>query len=202
MITRPLTENCQNQRPPEAHYTAPSSVHHMSLLVNGRFPPINPILSTDVTPEERITAIDFVNRLNFLFQEFDHEKIINAFTEDCVVYHYHGTIKGHDGNRKFLKEQYGYLIPGVVRDASNHIVDRDGDDGVTVRYHEHLVRYAWPEEDAQEHNRAKDDGLPGIWIFSPLIDRLKKTDEGWKLYERYVGSSIVNEKLDPSGHQR
>jgi hypothetical protein len=82
----------------------------ISLLINGAFPPVNATPSTDITLEERLTAIDFVNRHNFFFEESYYEKIINAFTSDGIVYHYYGTIKGHDGIRRFLDEQYGYLL--------------------------------------------------------------------------------------------
>lgn len=55
-------------------------------------------------------------------------------------------------------------MPGVCRHATNHIVDQDGTDGVTVRYHNLL----------------------------PMLDRLRKTADGWKIYERYVGASAMN----------
>jgi hypothetical protein len=126
--------------------------------------------------------------------------MVAAFLPYCTTYHFHGVIKGQDGARGFFEEEYGYLIPGVSRHATDHIVDRDGEDGVTVRYHEHLVRYAWPAAagGAKAGEAAKSNaGLPVPWIFSPMIDRLRKTDEGWKIFERYVGPSVVNVKLDP-----
>jgi len=172
----------------------------MSLLVNGQLPPINPITSSNVTADERATAIDFVNRLNYLFEEFDHDKMVNAFTTDCTTYHFHGVMKGRDENRRFFEKTYGYLIPGVSRHATNHLVDRDGEDGVTVRYHEELVRYAWPA-DAEKLKGGEavrsNDGLPATWLYTEMIDRLKKTDEGWKIFERYLGVNVFNAKLDP-----
>jgi hypothetical protein len=99
----------------------------MSLLVNGKFPPPSRSTSNDVTAEERITAVDFVNRVNYIFEEFNHDKILDCFLYDCSVYHFHGIIKGRGENRKFMEETYGYLIPGVTRHATNHIVDRDSD---------------------------------------------------------------------------
>jgi hypothetical protein len=60
----------------------------MSLLVNGKFPPINPITSNNVTADECAAAIDFVNRLNYLFEEFNLDKMVNAFTTDCTTYHF------------------------------------------------------------------------------------------------------------------
>ena len=98
----------------------------------------------------------------------------------------------------------GYLIPGVTRHATNHVVDSDGEDGVQVRYHMHLVRNSWPGDEDKAHNE-RTDGLPATWIYSPMIDRLRKTDDGWKIFERYVGPSTVNQALSPKqapGHER
>ncbi|KAF2167141.1 hypothetical protein M409DRAFT_22572 [Zasmidium cellare ATCC 36951] len=177
----------------------------MSLLTNGAFPAIKPHTSLKVSAEERINAVDFVNRVNLLFEEYDTEKLLDTFTSDGVAYHFHGTIKNREERRKFFEETYPYLIPGVSRHASNHIVDRDEETGgVIVRYHLHLVRYAWPGEQADKLKETSayevqtDGNLPQIWLFSPMIDRLKMTDDGYKIYERYVGSSVVNPKLDPA----
>jgi hypothetical protein len=59
------------------------------------------------------------------------------------------------------------------------------------------VRNSWPGEDANTPAVHRDDGLPAIWIFSPMIDRLRRTSDGWKIFERYVGESTVNKTLDP-----
>jgi hypothetical protein len=110
----------------------------MSLLVDGKFPPPLSFTSSNVSADDRISAIDFVNRVNLIFEEFNKEKLLDCFVEDSTVYHFHGMIKGREANRKFIEETYGYLIPGVTRHATNHVVDRDGETGVIVRYHEHL----------------------------------------------------------------
>ncbi|KAK3646471.1 hypothetical protein LTR56_008569 [Elasticomyces elasticus] len=171
----------------------------MSLLVNGKFPPVSAFTSANVTADERSSAIDFVNRINYLFEEFNHDKMLSAFLDDSIVYHFHGKIEGREKTRRFFEDVYGYLIPGVTRHATNHIVDRDGEDGVMVRYHEQLFRNAWPAEvsDAAGAAEERTDGLPALWLFSPMIDRLRMTAEGWKISERYVGASTFNKKLDP-----
>lgn len=171
----------------------------MSLLVNGQFPPINPITSSDVTADERSSAIDFVNRLNHLFEEFNHDKMLQGFLPDATVYHFHGEKKGHVEHRRFFETQYGYLIPGISRHATSHVVDRDGE-GVTVRYHQQHIRFAWPADAEKVKGGATwrmNDGLPAMHLHCTLIDRLRKMDEGWKLFERYVSPGIFNEKLDP-----
>ena len=61
----------------------------MSLLIDGRFPPLQAATTSTVSVEDRITAIDFVNRVNLLFEEFDpendYERIVSSFTEHSTV---------------------------------------------------------------------------------------------------------------------
>jgi hypothetical protein len=116
-----------------------------------------------------------------------------------VAYHFHGTISGREQMKRFFDHDYPYLIPGVSRHATNHIVDQD-EDGVVVRYQNLLVRYASPESAAvlQAGNVMNSpDDLPAIWIYSPMMDRLRRTDSGWKIIERYIGGSTTNARLDP-----
>ncbi|MGO4560149.1 hypothetical protein [Mesorhizobium sp. 2RAF21] len=102
-------------------------------------------------------------------------------------------------SRHFLEVDYPYLIPGVSRHATNHIVDADGD-GVAVRYHNLLVRYA-PVDAAPGLGTGKvldsEDDLPAIWIYSPMLDRLRRVDGAWKIFERHVGGSMTNRRLEP-----
>jgi hypothetical protein len=50
----------------------------------------------DVDPADRISAIDFVNRVNWWFETWDVEAMVDAFLPDAVAYHFHGTIDGHE----------------------------------------------------------------------------------------------------------
>ncbi|KUM61382.1 hypothetical protein ACN42_g5740 [Penicillium freii] len=111
-----------------------------SLIANGRYPPVSGSTLSDVSSEERSSAIDFVNRHNFVFEEFDHAKITATFLPNAVVYHSHGTISGHEEMKKFFENIYGFFIPGISRSATNHVIDRDEDGGVLVRYQETLIR--------------------------------------------------------------
>lgn len=162
------------------------------------FPNISP--SSNVNSDDRTSAIDFVNRLNWLFETWDVEAMVNAFLPEAVAYHFHGTIKGQDEMRQFFEQDYPYLIPGVSRHGTNHIVDKD-EDGVVVRYHNLLVRYASPETAASLGNgqaMESNEELPAIWIYSPMMDRLRRTEDGWKIFERYIGGSAINVRLNPS----
>ncbi|KAM0718816.1 hypothetical protein Q7P37_005888 [Cladosporium fusiforme] len=171
---------------------------------NGNFPPLRENAG-DVTTDERSSAVDFVNRVNLFFEENDHEKMTNAFTPDGTAYHFLGTIRGHAEMREFFRTKYTYLIPGVSRSATNHIVDRDEETGgVVIRYHELLVRYAWPKDSKAVHVMSgprdefvSKDGLPKVWVYTHMVERLKKTESGWKIYERYIGAATVDEKLNP-----
>ncbi|CAH2709082.1 SnoaL-like domain-containing protein [Xanthomonas campestris pv. nigromaculans] len=153
-----------------------------------------------VDPADRISAIDFVNRVNWWFETWDVESIMDAFLPDAVTYHFQGTHSGIEQREHFLAHDYPYLIPGVSRHATNHIVDQD-EDGVVVRYHNLLVRYASPEAAAAlRAGQVMDspDDLPAIWVYAPMMDRLRRTEDGWKIMERYLGGSTTNSRLDPS----
>lgn len=70
-----------------------------------------------------------------------------------------------------------------------------------MRYHNLLVRYASPEAAAAlRAGQVMDspDDLPAIWVYAPMMDRLRRTEDGWKIMERYLGGSTTNSRLDPS----
>ncbi|OWY47064.1 hypothetical protein AALT_g11008 [Alternaria alternata] len=155
-------------------------------------PPVKPHGSSDVTAEERSSAIDFVNRNNLIMEQFQH-----------------GTVTGVDEMRAFFNTTYPYIIPGVSRHATNHIVDRDEETGgVTVRYHEQCIRYAWPsvfetQLKGKEGSFIESDGdLPQIWIYNIHYDRLVMTETGWKLRERVLGPAVVNPQMDPKNEPK
>ena len=166
------------------------------------FPPILPNTSTRVSSEERSSAIDFVNRLNYIFEENDTARMTASFVPDAKVQHFLGTLSGHAEIKRFLETTYTYLLHGVSRHATNHIVDRDEETGcVRVRYHNTLTRFAWPDEAKKITGKAASvteshDGLPCIWEWSPMIDRLVQTEDGWKVNKRWIGGSVINKKLD------
>lgn len=165
-----------------------------------RFPQIKRTADS-VGPDDRITAIEYVNRVNWLFETYDLEGMISAFLPDANVFHFHGTLRGETDIRRFLTDDYPYLVPGVSRHASNHIVDSDSDGGVYVRYQNLLVRFASPEMSAKLGAGEvidSNEGLPAVWLYSPMLDRLSKTPEGWKIRERHVGGSTTNIALAPA----
>ncbi|RYN48497.1 hypothetical protein AA0118_g11809 [Alternaria tenuissima] len=111
--------------------------------------------------------------------------------------------------RAFFNTTYPYIIPGVSRHATNHIVDRDEETGgVTVRYHEQCIRYAWPsvfetQLKGKEGSFIESDGdLPQIWIYNIHYDRLVMTETGWKLRERVLGPAVVNPQMDPKNEPK
>lgn len=152
-----------------------------------------------VDPLDWVRAVDYVNRVNWLFETYDLEGMISSFQSDANVYHFHGDLHGEDDIRNFLTHLYPYLIPGVSRNATNHIVDVDGD-GWIVRYQNLLVRYATPEQAVglgAGEVMDSDEDLPGIWLYSPMIDRLRFVDGKLKIFERYIGGSTTNTRLSP-----
>jgi hypothetical protein len=151
-----------------------------SFLVDERFPPVSLSPSKDITSEERSTAINFVNRHNLIFREFNYDKMTATFLPDAVVYHSHGTIRGHAEIKHFLENVYGFFIPGIGRSATNHVVDRDEDGGAVARYQGTLIRNGWGESDpdadvAAGRDIVRTDGLPAIWWFGQVVDRLRIT---------------------------
>jgi SnoaL-like domain len=150
-----------------------------------------------VSGSDRADAIEFVNRVNWLFDIWDVEGIAESFLPDAVTRHPHGVVSGPAGLRQFLEAYYPLAIPGVSREATNHVVDADGDD-VVVRYHNLLIRYAMPEDVEAVRNATEvisnDDGLPAIVSLSPMIDRLRRTDDGFKIVERLVGGTVANNR--------
>jgi phospholipase C len=42
-----------------------------------------------------------------------------------------------------------------------------------------------------------DSGLPAIWLYSPMRDRLRRSGNNWKIIERYIGGSTTNNALTP-----
>jgi hypothetical protein len=161
-------------------------------------PPI--VLDSTVDAADRISAIDFINRVNWLFDAWDIDAMVEAFLPDSVTYHTHGINRGRAETRRFFQEMYPYIVPGVSRHATNPIVDRDGE-GVIVRYHNLLVRYAAqaasPRIVAGQVVAGPTD-LPAIWVYSAMTDRLRRTDSGWRILERHIGATSMNDRLGPT----
>ncbi len=118
-----------------------------------------------------------------------------------MAYHFHGTINGHTEIRRFFEHDHPYLIPGVGRHATNHIVDED-EDGVVVRYQNLLIRYASPE-DASKLGAGQvmhsDAGLPAIWLYSPdAVTGCARRRRVEGSVERYIGGSTTSRVLTPA----
>jgi hypothetical protein len=157
-------------------------------------------LDSDVDPADRVTAIDFINRVNWLFDAWDIDAMVEAFLPDSVTYHTHGVNRGQIETRRFFQRMYPYVVPGVSRHATNPVVDRDGD-GVIVRYHNLLVRHA-AEASAPRIVAGQVVGsptdLPAIWVYSAMTDRLRRVDSGWRIFERRIGTTSMNDRLGPA----
>lgn len=160
-------------------------------------PPV--VLDSTVDPADRADAIDFINRVNLLFDACDIDAMVEAFLPDGVTYHTHGVARGRAETRRFFEETYPYSVPGVSRIATNPIVDSDGE-GVIVRYYNLLVRYA-PEAAGPRMVTGEvvedPDDLPAIWVYSAVTDRLRRLDNVWRIFERHIGTTTMNDRLRP-----
>jgi hypothetical protein len=87
------------------------------------------VLDSAVEPADRVSAIDFINRVNWLFDAWDIDAMVEAFLPDSVTHHTHGVSHGQAETRRFFQEQCPYVVPGVGRQALNPIVDPDDGDG-------------------------------------------------------------------------
>jgi hypothetical protein len=71
-----------------------------------------------------------------------------------------------------------------------------------VRYQETLIRYGWKGDgdpnNVAGHDVIRNDGLPAVWWVGSMVDRLRMTEDGWKVFERYLGAPFRNQALDPS----
>lgn len=74
-----------------------------------------------------------------------------------------------------------------------------------VRYHNLLVRHA-----AQATSPAIVAGqvvagpadMPELWVYSAMTDRLRRTESGWRIFERRVGPTSMNDQLGPAASNR
>lgn len=153
------------------------------------------VLDSTVDPADRVSAIDFINRVNWLFDAWDIDAMVEAFLPDCTTYHTHGVSHGKLETRRFFQDQSPHVVSGVSRQALNPIVDAD-DGGVIVRYHNLLVRHtaqaSLPRIVSGQVITAAPDA-PEIWIYSAMTDRLRRTERGWRIFERHVGPTSMNE---------
>jgi len=163
------------------------------------------VLDSAVEPADRVSAIDFVNRVNWLFiRRLGYRcdgRGISAGQRDAP-HPWRQSRQGRDS--RFFQEQCPYVVPGVSRQALNPIVDPDDDDGVIVRYHNLLVRHAAqatsPRIVAGQVVAGPAD-TPELWVYSAMTDRLRRTESGWRIFERRVGPTSMNDQLGPAAFQ-
>ena len=157
-------------------------------------PPIT--LDSAVDPADRISAIDFINRVNLLFDAWNVDAMVEAFLPDSVTYHTGGVTNGREETRRFFQQMSPYVDHGISRIATNPIVDTD-EDGVIVRYHNLHIRYAAQFAPGAITGQAPGpaDGLPGIWVYEAMTDRLRRVGSGWRIFERHAGVTTMNDQI-------
>lgn len=161
------------------------------------------VLDSAVDPADRISAIDFINRVNWLFDAWDIDAMVEAFLPDSATFHTHGVTRGTIETRRFFQDQSPHVMPGVSRQALNPIVDPDDDGGVIVRYHNLLVRntaQASAPRIVSGQVIAGAVDAPEIWIYSVMTDRLRRTENGWRIFERHVGPTSMNDGGSSNRH--
>lgn len=160
-------------------------------------PSLPPIaLDSVVDPADRISAIDFINRVNLLFDAWDIDGMVEAFLPDSITYHTGGVTHGQEETRRFFQQVRPYIDHGVSRIATNPIVDAD-EDGVIVRYHNLHVRYTVEAAPGAITGQVPgiSTNMPAIWVYSAMTDRLRRVGSGWRILERHVGVTAMNDQV-------
>ena len=74
-----------------------------------------------------------------------------------------------------------------------------------VRYHNLLLRHAAqatsPRIVAGQVVAGPAD-MPELWVYSAMTDRLRRTESGWRIFERRVGPTSMNDQLGPAASNR
>jgi len=60
-------------------------------------------LDSAVDPADRVSAIDFIHRVNWLFDAWDIDVMVEAFLPDSVTHHTHGVSRGKVETRRFFQ---------------------------------------------------------------------------------------------------
>ena len=75
------------------------------------------VFDSAVDPADRVSAIDFIHRVNWLFDAWDIDAMVEAFLPDSVTHHTHGISRGKDPDSALLPGAVSLLVPGVSRHA-------------------------------------------------------------------------------------
>lgn len=68
--------------------------------------------------------------------------------------------------------------------------------GYPVNHQNLLVRAACPEQTAPVNQcevMEISDDLPGIWVYAPMIARLRVVDSEWRILERYLRTGELSD---------
>lgn len=150
-----------------------------------------------VSAEDRSHVIDTVNRLNLAFDVWDIDTMVAVFTEDGVVDHARGEVKGHEELRRFY-DAYRPLTLGVRRQAVNHVVDGLPDGTIRVYSYNMLVRVA----PAADHERVRMemvseyDYYPAMYI-QAVVEDIFRNDPGfgWRICRRSASQNSINRSM-------
>jgi hypothetical protein len=76
---------------------------------------------------------------------------------------------------------------------------------VIVRYHNLLLRHAAQATSPRivaGQVVARPADMPELWVYSTMTDRLRRTESGWRIFERRVGPTSMNDQLGPAASNR
>ena len=88
-------------------------------------------LDSPVDAADKVSAIDFINRVNWLFDAWDIDAMVEAFLPDSVTHHTHGVVRGRIETRRFFQEQIPYTVHGGWRIFERRVGPTSMNDGLT-----------------------------------------------------------------------
>ncbi|TDK39215.1 hypothetical protein E2F50_03575 [Rhizobium deserti] len=142
----------------------------------------NRLFGEPAPADARGEAIDFVNRVNFLFDRWEPEALLDAFTDDVVVDHPLGRSVGREQLQRFLTD-YEPITRGVRRHNCNHVVEALEDGDLQVTYYILLVRIA-PSSAAEDLKNEPmtimhyERDLPKLISYAMVTDTLARRPDG------------------------
>jgi hypothetical protein len=152
-----------------------------------------------IDADTRFEVIDFVNRVNFLFDRWQPEELLDAFSDDVVVEHPLGRSIGKGELARFL-EAYEPITLGVRRHNCNHVIDAGPGGDVTVTYYILLVRIAPADQASTLQSDPMrimqyDEHLPKLISYAMVTDTLTRTGTGeWRVRHKRV-ENVAEDKV-------
>jgi hypothetical protein len=145
----------------------------------------------------RTEVIDFINRHNLYFDQWDYEKLADTFTDDAAIDHPIGQASGRSEINKLLKD-YEPITRGVRRENANYVIDVISEGKAIVHYHSILIRVTREEDAAKARETSgflrDTTGFPILICHALVTDTVvQDKNANWKVFRKKVEQVVVND---------